>query len=447
MTEQNLIKFFELERILQWVKLTCSKIIALQLPDRYLKYSFEISEYLKNHSESEYYVLADTSFRSCCLDIITAQHAKCDSICHFGESCFSNEVTGYNIINIFCHEPIDVSDFAVKLRSLVVEHLKEEVSGEIDLLFDSCFSHAQEIIREILDNTFKNQLKCFVNSICSESNTSKTLMGRRIRTQNRSSDNNCAEQNRTLIYIGSEESSLLSVWLLSFNKFSKVIEYYPNSKQINFFEPSSSKQLLKRLFLVEKLREADNVGLVIGSVTAKSYEKVLSRIKMLCQVAQKKYYMFYIGKINDAKLSNFSPDIDVFISLTCPFGIIMDTSNYHKPIVSIFEAEIALNRNKANFFDFQWTSEYWNFIDDEISTDADMNTTVDSSLLSGRIRETAYYNKIEDCQGLIEYSLGSNFENRSWKGLTDCQCKHDLTSNKIEKGLEGIATRYDSEQH
>ena len=35
-----------------------------------------------------------------------------------------------------------------------------------------------------------------------------------------------------------------------------------------------------------------------------------------------------------------------------------------------------------------------------------MNTTVDSSLLSGRIRETAYYNKIEDCQGLIEYSLG-----------------------------------------
>lgn len=93
-----------------------------------------------------------------------------------------------------------------------------------------------EIIREILDNTFKNQLKCFVNSICSESNTSKTLMGRRIRTQNRSSDNNCAEQNRTLIYIGSEESSLLSVWLLSFNKFSKVIEYYPNSKQINFFE-------------------------------------------------------------------------------------------------------------------------------------------------------------------------------------------------------------------
>lgn len=63
MTEQNLIKFFELERILQWVKLTCSKIIALQLPDRYLKYSFEISEYLKNHSENEYYVLADTSFR------------------------------------------------------------------------------------------------------------------------------------------------------------------------------------------------------------------------------------------------------------------------------------------------------------------------------------------------------------------------------------------------
>lgn len=67
--------------------------------------------------------------------------------------------------------------------------------------------------------------------------------------------------------------------------------------KILFYRPSSSKQLLKRLFLVEKLREADNVGLVIGSVTAKSYEKVLSRIKMLCQVAQKKYYMFYIGKV------------------------------------------------------------------------------------------------------------------------------------------------------
>lgn len=51
-------------------------------------------------------------------------------------------------------------------------------------------------------------------------------------------------------------------------------------------------------------------------------------------------------QVNVAKLANFSADVDTFVLLSCPFGVLLDTSSFDKPVVSLFEAEIALNENK-----------------------------------------------------------------------------------------------------
>ena len=62
------------------------------------------------------------------------------------------------------------------------------------------------------------------------------------------------------------------------------------------------------------------------------------------------------------KLSNFASDIDVFVIFSCPFGIILDASDYYQPIVSMFEAEIALNPSKEWAAAHGWTSECRTFI-------------------------------------------------------------------------------------
>lgn len=128
------------------------------------------------------------------------------------------------------------------------------------------------------------------------------------------------------------------------------------------FSSTANRLLRKRLFLVEKLRDANVVGLVVGTLEIKGYVEAIQRIRELCKAAAKKLYVLSIGKLNEAKLSNFASDIDAFIMLSCPFGIVLDSTEYYKPIVSMFEAEIALNSSKEWFAGTGWTSEFESFM-------------------------------------------------------------------------------------
>ncbi|VDO31970.1 unnamed protein product, partial [Heligmosomoides polygyrus] len=121
--------------------------------------------------------------------------------------------------------------------------------------------------------------------------------------------------------------------------------------------PQSWRQLRKRLFLVEKLRDANTVGLVVGSVGVRGHVEAVQRVREMCKAAGKRLYVISVGKVNVPKLSNFA-DIDVFILLSCPFGIMLDSSDYFRPVLSMFEAEIALNPSKTWFGDGKWCADF-----------------------------------------------------------------------------------------
>lgn len=112
------------------------------------------------------------------------------------------------------------------------------------------------------------------------------------------------------------------------------------------------------MFLIERLKDANVVGLVIGTLEIRGYRDAVDRVRRLCNAAGKKLYVFSIGKLNEAKLSNFAADIDAFILLSCPFGVVLDSVDFYKPLVNLFEAEIALNPGKQWFAGAGWTAEF-----------------------------------------------------------------------------------------
>lgn len=64
-----------------------------------------------------------------------------------------------------------------------------------------------------------------------------------------------------------------------------------------FFSTRSSRLLRKRLFLVEKLKDADTVGLVVGSVGVDKHREAVKRMRELCKQAGKKIYVISVGKV------------------------------------------------------------------------------------------------------------------------------------------------------
>ncbi|KAK5984158.1 2-(3-amino-3-carboxypropyl)histidine synthase subunit 2, partial [Trichostrongylus colubriformis] len=162
---------------------------------------------------------------------------------------------------------------------------------------------------------------------------------------------------------------------------------------------------------VEKLRDAETVGLVVGSVGVRGHVEAVQRVRELCKAAGKRLYVISVGKVNVPKLSNFA-DIDVFVLLSCPFGIILDSSDFFRPVLSMFEAEIALNPSKKWFGDGKWCSDFTQFVNDSFGTHEDDGADV--SLVTGRIRAMNLPDKTTNGGQVVPYDAG---------GVNDCSVR------------------------
>lgn len=106
--EANTIKiddidtFYEIERTCQRI-LDCDySRIALQFPDELLPDSASVASRLRERTGKSIFILADTSYGSCCVDEVAAEHVNADFIVHYGRSCLSPYVIHLFFVCIVC---------------------------------------------------------------------------------------------------------------------------------------------------------------------------------------------------------------------------------------------------------------------------------------------------------------------------------------------------------
>ncbi|KAI6198279.1 Diphthamide biosynthesis protein 2 [Aphelenchoides fujianensis] len=258
--------------------------------------------------------------------------------------------------------------------------------------------------------------------------SSEIKLGRRVP----SALSQTSDRTRRLFFVGTEGSPLLSIWCMTFTSLSEFAHFAPETHSLT----------------TGNCGDANVVGLVVGTLDIAGYREAIQRVRALCKAANKKLYVFSIGKLNEAKLSNFAGDIDVFVLLSCPFGIVLDSSDFYKPLVSMFEAEIALNTGREWFAGDGWTAEFAAFLSDSI-TAAD-EEKADVSLITGRVRGIQVVEgEADGAEGanrqIVEYSAGDYFANRSWKGLDDEHHEEDEDDKTLKEGLKGVGIGYTSE--
>jgi diphthamide biosynthesis protein 2 len=62
----------------------------------------------------------------------------------------------------------------------------------------------------------------------------------------------------------------------------------------------------------------------------------------ILKTAQRRYYSFLIGKLNCPKLNNFL-EIDMYVLVACPENSLINSKELNKPIITLYELEIAFN--------------------------------------------------------------------------------------------------------
>ncbi|XP_046566954.1 2-(3-amino-3-carboxypropyl)histidine synthase subunit 2-like [Haliotis rubra] len=448
-------RVYEIQRCTEWIKSGNFSRVAIQLPDNLLCDSARIVQELENSTAAKLFILGDTSYGSCCVDEIAAQHNAADCIIHFGRSCLS-PTKRLPVLFIFGQRPVDQSDCVVKFQELFPDQ-----ESKVVFLYDTYYAY-------IVDDIFNELQKSHKSLVLSRLLTPNSESGS---TQDKSRASVFTRCNRTLqlgdsetidsysvFYLGGESLALTNL-MMNFNKCA-FYTYDPESCIGRRETLNVNKALMKRYYMIERIKDASIVGIVAGTLGVANYLEVISRLKKLIKIAGKKSYTFVVGKLNVAKLANFM-EIDVFVLVSCPENTLIESSEFYKPVVTPFEVEIALNSDR------EWTGDYITDFQEilpgatsyvEIPEDQDAETVADVSLISNQIRMMGSHDEAEGLAtstALVSrdqnmavatvkaQSAGEFLGARTWQGLE--RNLGDTPVTKATEGRSGIAASYEDE--
>lgn len=153
----------------------------------------------------------------------------------------------------------------------------------------------------------------------------------------------------TMFYIGSESLTLTNL-MMTFNK-NIFYSYSPSEKRGRKETVNINRMLMKRFYMIEKCKDANIVGIVVGTLGVADYLQIITRLKVMIKKVGKKSYTFVVGKLNVAKLANFM-EIDVFVLVACQENSLLDSSEFYKPVVTPYELEMACNTSR------EWSGDF-----------------------------------------------------------------------------------------
>ncbi|KAK2459520.1 hypothetical protein APHAL10511_008462 [Amanita phalloides] len=342
LSAEDLDAYYEIEETAKELVQNDYKRIALQFPDELLHNSVIIYKRLKARvgNGRELYVLADTSYGSCCVDEVAAQHVDADAMVHYGYACMS-QTSRLPVIFVLGKRKIDTGHCVETLVNTLKSNVPSgsQVSGPILLRLDVAFAHRAEEIRDQLEQVLGLSIRYTKPS-------SKSVPSS---TESSSSQPEPLSHYPTILYVGGESLGLTN--LLMTNAASNIMSYDPETSTAKLESSRTNKLLMRRYAVVQKARDADVFGILVGTLGVASYLPLIKYLRTLLAKNHKKSYTICVGKLNPAKLANFL-EIECFVLVACPENSLIDAKDFFRPIVTPFELEIALQAKQS------WTGRY-----------------------------------------------------------------------------------------
>ncbi|XP_062174033.1 uncharacterized protein LOC133879473 [Alnus glutinosa] len=495
---------YEIARTAEFIHSRNFTRVALQFPDELLKDSTLVVRALREQLRSlrkcdadqnggnkdvRLFVMADTTFGSCCVDEVGALHASAECVIHYGHTCLSPTTT-LPAFSVFGKASISVADCVENISNYALTNGKR-----ILVLYGLEYSYSIKNVREALVDALRLpeskselgvHLADVLSSVTNPSDDNKSSNGLGGPAGDCTEDKTFGMapgssysiggliwtlpdghrmEDYLLFWIGSDNSAFANV-VLTFNGCDIV--RYDATKKCLVTDVSQQKRILKRrYFLVEKAKDANIVGILVGTLCVAGYQHMIHQMKELITGSGKKAYTFVMGRPNPAKLANF-PECNVFIYVSCAQTALLDSKEYLAPVITPFEAMLAFNRGS------QWTGAYvMEFRDLITSCPVEVNQPEEArfSFLSGGYVEDVDLqeeeNDKEDNEGALALANATQkvlrlrddpkslikgtarsgpeyFASRSYQGL-DMHCNNSLPESYLT-GRSGRASGYRDEK-
>lgn len=459
----DLDRVYELERVVGFVRdLGCQRV-ALQFPDHLLGDAGAVAARLEESTGSKMFILGDTAYGSCCVDVLGAEQAGAQALVHFGTACLSPPARPLPVTFILGRRSV-----ALELCAKAFEVQNPDPSAPVVLLSEPACAHALEALATLLRPKYQDLL---VSSPAlplpsdSPSPEPKPLehFGRHFPL----APGRCLEEYGAF-YVGGSKASPdsdldpdLSRLLLGWAPAQPFFSCCPDTGQTQDESVQAGRLRARRRYLVERARDARVVGLLAGTLGVARHCDALAHLRNLTQAAGKRSYVLALGRPTPAKLANF-PEMDVFVLLACPLGALapQPSGSFFRPVLTPCELEAACNPAWPPPGLAPYLTHYADLLPGSPfhvplpPPESELWDTPDVSLISGELRPPLACRPSNDpgCSALTprpqlelaESSPAASFLSfRSWQGLEPRLGQTPVT--EAVSGRRGIAIAYEDE--
>ncbi len=109
-----------------------------------------------------------------------------------------------------------------------------------------------------------------------------------------------------LLFVGDNDSNLYQALLSSTGESATKLSIFdPDVFEVKVPKKQIGQFMMQRYNLIEKIKEAACIGVLVGTVSTNNYAQIMKLISKHIRQAGKKSYEVMVGKINEPKLLNF----------------------------------------------------------------------------------------------------------------------------------------------
>ncbi|KAE8145881.1 hypothetical protein BDV25DRAFT_133393 [Aspergillus avenaceus] len=308
------------------------------------------------------YILADTSYGTCCVDEVAAEHVDADVVVHYGRSCLS-PTSRLPVIYVFTHKALPIDP--------VLRAFKEtypDPTTKVIIAADVTYTdHISTIHSRLMQDGYTN---LYATDLLHD--PSSVIPNRTVPDSVRENPDSLSEWQ--LFHISDPPTALL----MTLASRVSAIHIYPtddlSSGNIKPLPASTAKALGRRYAILTSLSTVPIFGILVNTLSVKNYMHIVEHVKRKIAEADKKSYLFVVGKLNAAKVANFS-EIGGWVVIGCWESSLVDSKDFWKPVITPFELELTLQGDSERVWTGAWQSDFQSVLDKPQENKDDDNTT------------------------------------------------------------------------
>lgn len=355
---------YEIQRTAREIHDGERKKIALQFPDHMLGDAPRLVELLRKELDrirggqvadgaqeapQRIWILADTSYSACCVDEIAAEHVNADVVVHFGRSCLS-PTSRLPVIYVFTKHQLDL-DAAVESFEAEFPDKETKVVVMADVAYQD---HVPELYRRVRERGYKEPLSTRIQHNPLGSIPNRTLIDSAGHEVQLDGTDGVDLASYSVFHISTPPMALL----LALSSRVASLHIFPTSDSdfASYYSPVRTTRALlgRRYAKLLHLTTAGVIGILVNTLSVANYLSSIDAIRKQIAAAGKKSYTIVVGKLNPAKLANFS-EIEGWVVVGCwESSLVEEDAGFYRPVLTPFELEVALMPDEERVWGLSW---------------------------------------------------------------------------------------------